>query len=104
MVLVSDKLSNNTGILQTKLSYREGHKARRGGLEPIPLEQHICVFRAKVGSWPLCVMLGDQLPSGLLNRDAFLSKWIKIMCSQPNRRCCILFRQGERVMITSLNF
>ena len=41
MVLVSDKLSNNTGILQAKLSYREGHKARRGGLETMPLDQHI---------------------------------------------------------------
>ena len=41
MVLVSDKLSNNTGILQTKLSYREGHKARRGGLETMTLDQHI---------------------------------------------------------------
>src|SRR5712691_7201194 len=41
MVLVSDKLSNNTGILQTKLSHREGHKARRGGLETMPLDQHI---------------------------------------------------------------
>ena len=41
MVLVSDKLSNNTGILQTKLSHREGQKARRGGLETMPLDQHI---------------------------------------------------------------
>src|SRR6266850_5217549 len=41
MVLVSDKLRNNTGILQTKLSHREGHKARRGGLETMPLDQHI---------------------------------------------------------------
>jgi hypothetical protein len=41
MVLVSEKLSNNTGILQTKLSHREGHKARRGGLETMPLDQHI---------------------------------------------------------------
>jgi len=29
MVLVSDKPSNDIGILQTKLSDREGHKARR---------------------------------------------------------------------------
>src|SRR5712671_3046401 len=41
MVLVSDKPSNNTGILQTKLSHREGHKARRGGLEAMPLDQYI---------------------------------------------------------------
>ena len=35
MVLVSDKPSNGIGILQTKLSHRERHKARRGGLEAI---------------------------------------------------------------------
>jgi hypothetical protein len=31
MVLVSDKPSNDIGILQTKLSYRKGYAARRGG-------------------------------------------------------------------------
>ncbi len=31
MVLVSDKLNNDIGCLQTKLSYREGHEARRVG-------------------------------------------------------------------------
>ncbi len=41
MVLVSDKLSYDIGILQTKLSYREGHEARRVGLETMPLDQHI---------------------------------------------------------------
>ena len=41
MVLVSDKPSNYVGILQTKLSHREGHEARRGGLETMPLDQHI---------------------------------------------------------------
>src|SRR5215471_11209561 len=41
MVLVSDKPSNAIGMLQTKLRDREGHEARRGGLEPIPLDQHI---------------------------------------------------------------
>ena len=41
MVLVSDKPSNNTGILQTKLSHREGHEARCVGLEAMPLDQHI---------------------------------------------------------------
>src|SRR5215471_18060362 len=40
MVLVSDKLSNNTCILQTKLGHREGHETRRGGLEAIPLDEH----------------------------------------------------------------
>ena len=29
------------GILQTKFGYGEGHEARRGGLEPMPLDQHI---------------------------------------------------------------
>ena len=41
MVLVSYKPNNNIGILQTKLSNREGHEARRVGLEAMPLHQHI---------------------------------------------------------------
>ena len=41
MVLVSDKPSNGIGILQTKLSDREGYDASRGGLEAVPLDQHI---------------------------------------------------------------
>src|SRR5215510_11578616 len=41
MVLVSDKLSNDIRILQTKLSDREGYEARRVRLEAMPLDQHI---------------------------------------------------------------
>src|SRR5919108_5008942 len=41
MVLVSYKLYNQCSILQTKFSNREGHEARRGGLETMPLDQHI---------------------------------------------------------------
>ena len=41
MVLVSDKPNNGIGILQTKLRHREGHETRRGGLEAMPLDQHI---------------------------------------------------------------
>jgi hypothetical protein len=41
MVLVSDKPSNNVGLLQTQLRHREGHETRRGGLEAMPLDQHI---------------------------------------------------------------
>ena len=41
MVLVSDKPSNHISILQTKFSDREGHEARRSGLEPMPLDEHI---------------------------------------------------------------
>ena len=41
MVLVSDKPSNDTGMLQTKISHREGHEARRIGLEAVPLDQHV---------------------------------------------------------------
>src|SRR6266516_4573402 len=41
MVLVSDKSDNVISILQTKRSYREGHEARRVGLETMPLGQHI---------------------------------------------------------------
>src|SRR5258708_580721 len=41
MVLVSYKLDNYVSILQTKFSHRQGHKARRVGLEAMPLNQHI---------------------------------------------------------------
>src|SRR6266568_7254125 len=41
MVLVSDKLSNGLGILQTKLSDRERYETRRVGLEAIPLDEDI---------------------------------------------------------------
>src|SRR2546428_9474749 len=41
MVLVSYKLYNQCSILQTKFSDREGHEARRVGLEAMPLDQHI---------------------------------------------------------------
>jgi hypothetical protein len=41
MVLVSDKPSNDIGILQTKLSHREGHEARRVGPSAMPLDEHI---------------------------------------------------------------
>ncbi len=41
MVLVSYILDNHGSILQTKFSDREGHEARRVGLEAVPLDQHI---------------------------------------------------------------
>ena len=41
MVLVSYKPSYGIDILQTKLSDREGHEARRVGLETMPLDQDI---------------------------------------------------------------
>src|SRR6266446_8335094 len=41
MVLVAYKLDNYVSILQTELSHRERHKARRIGLEAMPLDQHI---------------------------------------------------------------
>src|SRR6266851_3222849 len=41
MVLVSYILYNYVSILQTKFSNREGHEARRVGLETMPLDQHI---------------------------------------------------------------
>jgi hypothetical protein len=40
MVLVSDKLNNDIGLLQTQLRDREGHEARRVRLETMPLDQH----------------------------------------------------------------
>src|SRR5207249_6269149 len=41
MVLVSYSLDNYVSILQTKLSNREEHEARRIGLEAMPLDQDI---------------------------------------------------------------
>ena len=41
MVLVSYILDNYINVLQTKFSDREGHEARRIGLEAMPLHQHI---------------------------------------------------------------
>src|SRR5713101_8019643 len=41
MVSVSYILCSYFSILQTKFSDREGHKARRVGLEAMPLNQHI---------------------------------------------------------------
>ena len=41
MVLVSYILDNYISILQTKFSDREGHEARRIGLEAMPLDQRI---------------------------------------------------------------
>ena len=41
MVLVSYILENSTSMLQTKFRNRERHEARRIGLEPMPLDQHI---------------------------------------------------------------
>src|SRR5713101_908677 len=41
MVLVSDKPTKYVSMLQTKFSDREGHEARRVGLEAMPLDQHI---------------------------------------------------------------
>src|SRR5215471_10679620 len=41
MVLVFDKLKNYIGLLQTKLSHREGHEARRIGKEAMPLDEDI---------------------------------------------------------------
>src|SRR6266536_1129622 len=41
MVLVSYILDNHISILQTKISNREGHEARRIRLEALPLDEHI---------------------------------------------------------------
>jgi hypothetical protein len=41
MVLVSYILDNYISSLQTKLRHREGHEARRIGLEAMPLDQDI---------------------------------------------------------------
>jgi hypothetical protein len=34
-------ITNGVRILQTQLGHREGHEARRMGLEAMPLDQHI---------------------------------------------------------------
>jgi hypothetical protein len=41
MVLVFDKLNSYIGLLQTKLSHRERHEARRIGEEAMPLDEYI---------------------------------------------------------------
>src|SRR5215471_1368556 len=41
MVLVSYKLDTHISLLQTKVSNRERHEARRGGLETMPLDEDI---------------------------------------------------------------
>src|SRR2546422_865270 len=41
MVLVSYMLGNYISLSQTKFSNREWHEARCGGLETMPLDQHI---------------------------------------------------------------
>src|SRR5215471_3907359 len=41
MVLVSYILYRYVSILQTKFSDREGHEARRVGLETMPLDEHV---------------------------------------------------------------
>src|SRR6266436_8951727 len=41
MVLVFYILDNYVSILQTQCSDREGHEARRVGLEAVPLDQHM---------------------------------------------------------------
>src|SRR5262245_1027247 len=41
MVLVSEKPASAIGMLQTKISYREGHKARRVGEEAMQPDQPI---------------------------------------------------------------
>src|SRR5713101_1077725 len=59
MVLVSYIPYNYISILQTKLSNREGYEARRGGVEAMPLDQHVegrhgeCQARLKVRPAPM---------------------------------------------------
>src|SRR5215468_2486057 len=55
MVLVSEKPSNNVSFLQTRLSHREGHKARRGGLATMPLGQHMA---GRHGERQACLTIG----------------------------------------------
>src|SRR5262249_37914249 len=55
MVLVSYIPYSYISTLQTKLSYREGHKARRGGLETMPLDQHI---EGRHGERQACLKIG----------------------------------------------
>ena len=77
MVLVFDKPSNNISILQTKFSNRERHKARRIGLEAVPLDQHIegghgeGQARLKIGPAPM----HDLLHMALRHEVARLIVW-----------------------------
>ena len=40
-VLLDDIVTDGVSRLQTQLRHREGHEARRSGLEAIPLDEHI---------------------------------------------------------------
>ena len=69
MVLVCYIPNKDISILQTKFSDREGHEARRVGLEAMPLDQHIegrhgeREARLKIGPAPvhdLCEMANER--------------------------------------------
>src|SRR5215510_11438240 len=59
MVLVAYILDSYFSTLQAKLSHREGHRARRVGLETMPLDQHVegrhgeCQTRLKIHPAPM---------------------------------------------------
>jgi hypothetical protein len=64
MVLVSYTLYICVSILQTKFSYGERHEARRGGLETMPLDQHI-EGRHGEGEASVAIALQRHLTHGL---------------------------------------
>ena len=56
MVLVSYLLDNYISILQTKINHREGHEARRIGLEAMPLDQDIKGRHGERGCSPVSTL------------------------------------------------
>src|SRR5215813_10839615 len=99
MVLVSDKSSNAIGSIQTKLNDRERHKARRGGLETMPLDEHIegrhgeGQARLKIGPAPV----HDLLHMALRHEVARLLVWQAVLTKPvvPSAVSYVVRQQGN---------
>src|SRR5215510_14381582 len=85
MLLVSYKLDTHSSILQTKFSDREGHEARRVGLEAVPLDQHIegghgeGQARLKIGPAPM-----HHLFQTMVRQKANTQRGLEMVCWLPN--------------------
>jgi len=84
MVLVSDKPSNDLGILQTKLSDRERYETRRVGLEAMPLDEDI---EGRHGEGQACLKIGpapmhDLFEMALRHEVARLIVW-HVVATRP---------------------
>jgi len=76
----SPLVTSGISLLQTKFSYREGHEARRVGLEAMPLDQHIEDARWRHGDgnrgWSrLSAGTGNGLPSTTAPPRTWFCAW-----------------------------